>query len=93
MGKPKHKRSGHGGRRPGAGRPLGSSRSAKEQSGAQERIQAIVAGSTSFSERYYAGDPEAVAAYNAVGSPEERQRAKEAYASAIEVWRNWRAPS
>jgi hypothetical protein len=68
MAKPENKRGGHGGRRPGAGRPLGSSRSAKKQSGAKEYMEALVDGYADFLERFYAGDPETVAAYNALGS-------------------------
>jgi hypothetical protein len=56
----------------------------------KERLDEILGGYAGFVERYDAGDPETVAAVAAVGSPEERARAKEAYVHAIKVWREYR---
>ena len=56
----------------------------------KERLDAILAGSVDFLRRFETGDPDAVAAVAAVGSPEERANAKEAYTHAIEVWKEYR---
>jgi len=54
------------------------------------RLDDILEGYAEFLRRFDAGDPDAVAAVTAVGSPEERADAKEAYVAALSVWREYR---
>jgi hypothetical protein len=54
------------------------------------RLDDILEGYADFLRRFEAGDPDAVAAVAAVGSPEERADAKEAYAAALRAWREYR---
>jgi excisionase family DNA binding protein len=54
------------------------------------RLDDILEGYADFLRRFEAGDPDAVAAVAAVRSPEERADAKEAYAAALRVWREYR---
>ena len=56
----------------------------------KERLDEILAGYADFVAAYTAGDPDALAAVAAVGSPDECARAREAYAHAIRVWREYR---
>jgi len=54
------------------------------------RLDDILEGYADFLRRFEAGDPDAVAAVAAAGSPEERADAKEAYAAALGAWREYR---
>src|SRR5258707_1799221 len=54
------------------------------------RLDDILEGYAGFLRGFEAGDPDAMAAVAVVGSPEERADAKDAYASALKVWREYR---
>ena len=56
----------------------------------KERLDEILEGCASFMARYEAGDPDALAQVAAAGSPGANARAREAYAEAIKVWREYR---